>query len=259
MGNTESIVVTGAASGLGAAIVERLAAAGRDTIGVDLHDSEVVADLGTPEGRSHAVAAIRQRAGSTLAGVVSCAGASPIHPDPAAVISINYFGAMAMLDELLPLLEAGTRAAAVAISSIGAAAGPHDDALVEMVLAGDEDAARIAANDGTEYRSAIAYNAAKVGVAKGVRSRAAEWARAGVRLNAVAPGRMETPMLDGLMADPVIEAGVGLLPEGIRLSATADDIAATVVFLLGADASFVHGQVLFADGGVEAQLRPDDF
>ncbi len=200
-------MVTGSASGLGAALMERLASDGVTTIGVDRHDADIVADLGTPAGRSVALDRIETAARGDLRGVVSSAAASPIDPDPANVISVNYFGAMAVLDGLLTLLARRDDAAAVAISSIGAAAGPFDDELLAAARTEDEAAARALAADGTEYRSAFAYNAAKVAVALGVRERAAAWAERGVRLNAVAPGRMETPMLDGLLADHAIAAG----------------------------------------------------
>jgi len=79
----------------------------------------------------------------------------------------------------------------------------------------------LAAADGTAYRSAIAYSSAKRVVAQGVRERARTWGDAGVRLNAVAPGRMETPMLDGLLADPLIAAGIDTLPIGVRARSRA--------------------------------------
>jgi 3alpha-hydroxysteroid 3-dehydrogenase len=255
-GVTNPIVITGSASGLGAALVSSLSAAGLPCIGVDLRDATVIADLGTTEGRAHAVAECERLADGRLDGVVSCAAASPIHPDPAVVVSVNWFGAMAVLDGLLPSLTRGDTPAAVAISSIGAVDGSADDSLVDVLLAGDEARGREIAADGTDFRSAIAYAAAKRAVALGVRARTAIWAEAGVRINAVAPGRMETPMLDGLLADPVIAEGIGLLPVGIQASASPHQIAEVVRFLLGRASSFVHGQVLYVDGGTEALIRP---
>lgn len=252
-------VVTGSASGLGAALVARLAAAGRPVIGVDVVDGpgvDVVADLGTTAGRATLVDEVGRRA-EALDGLVSCAGVSPLHPDPAVVVSVNAFGALAVLDGLRPRLERGDAPSAVVIASIGAVDGTADAALLEVIEAGDEAAARAAAVDGTDYRSAIAYSTAKRAVAFAVRRRAAEWGAAGVRLNAVAPGRMETPMLDGLLADPVVAAGIELLPTGVQANGTADEVAGAVWFLLGPDAVFVHGQVLFVDGGSDALLRPD--
>jgi NAD(P)-dependent dehydrogenase (short-subunit alcohol dehydrogenase family) len=225
-------------------------------VGVDLRGAEVCADLGTAAGREQAVAGILDRCDGTLHGAVSCAAASPIHPDPAVVVAVNWFGAMAVLDGLLPALSRGDGASAVAISSIGAIDGTADEALLAVLLDGDEGPARAAAADGSPFRSAIAYSTAKRAVALGVRDRAARWGQAGVRLNAVAPGRMDTPMLDGLMADLVIAAGIDAIPVGVRPTGSAADVAGAVSFLLGPDASFIHGQVLFVDGGSEALLRP---
>ena len=96
----------------------------------------------------------------------------------------------------------------------------------------------------------------KRAVALGVRERAGG-ARAVVRLNAVASGRMETLMLDGLLADPVIAAGIEAIPVGIPAPAgSATEVAGAVRSSSGPGAAFVHGQVLFVDGGSDALLRP---
>ncbi|HMQ27618.1 MAG TPA: hypothetical protein PKA98_16625, partial [Acidimicrobiales bacterium] len=163
-------VVTGSASGLGAALMARLAAAGRPAIGVDVVDGpgvDILADLGTPAGRSHVIDEVGPRT-DALDGLVSCAGVSPLHPDPAVVISVNAFGALAVLDGLRPLLKRGAHPAAVAIASIGAVDGTADESLLAVLEAGDEEAARAAAVDDTPYRSAIAYSTAKRAVAFGV-------------------------------------------------------------------------------------------
>jgi NAD(P)-dependent dehydrogenase (short-subunit alcohol dehydrogenase family) len=250
---THPIVVTGAASGLGAATARRLRSEGRSVIGVDVvavDGVDIVADLGSQPGRDEAVAQVVARSDGALGGVVSCAALGPESPDPAAIVSVNWFGALHMLDALLPALAGAERPAAVAIASIGAIAGA-DDALVDILLSGDEAAARTAATD-----SVSAYSSTKRALALAVRQRTPAWGQQGVRLNAVAPGRMTTPMYERIMASP-IGPGVELLPTGIAHHGTADEIAGVVCFLLGPDAVFVHGQIVYVDGGAEALMRPD--
>lgn len=86
--------VTGSASGMGAAVAERLRAAGHTVIGVDLHDADIIADLGTPEGRSAAVTGVLERTGGRLDGAVLAAGIGPIPgPDrPRLIAQINHLG-----------------------------------------------------------------------------------------------------------------------------------------------------------------------
>ena len=66
-----TFAVTGSASGMGAATCRRLEADGARVIGIDLRDADVVADLGTPEGRAHAVEAVGQRCDGALDGLVT--------------------------------------------------------------------------------------------------------------------------------------------------------------------------------------------
>ncbi len=250
-----TILVTGSASGLGAAVSAALRDLGQRVIGLDVHDAEVIADLGNVDGRELAVAGVLDQCGGTLDGVVSCAGLGPYErPEP--IISVNYFGAVAMLDRFRAALAKGDAPSAVAISSLGGAF--HQiipEGVLEACHAGDEERARelLAPTDGN-----TAYVSAKRALAQATRRRTAEWGELGVRINAVAPGKMETPMLDALLADEASAPAIHAMPVPLGRSAPASEIAKAVLYLLGPDASYVHGQVLYVDGGSEATVRPDE-
>jgi NAD(P)-dependent dehydrogenase (short-subunit alcohol dehydrogenase family) len=253
MQSMRTVVVTGSASGLGAAFRTALEAEGATVIGVDLAGQEVTADLSTPEGRTALVAAVQGHT-DHLDGVVACAGLGP-HVTPHELIaSVNYFGMVATLDGLLPLLRGGTEPAALAIASNSQGMLPEDEALMAAFVAGDEDAARARAaeTDGTTV-----YANSKLAVSRWVRRQCDAWGQAGVRLNALAPGPVETPLLQGTRDDPVLGPHIDLLPIPLGRTAQPDEMAALGVALLGPTASIVHGSVLFADGGTDALLRPD--
>ncbi|HLY36409.1 MAG TPA: SDR family oxidoreductase [Candidatus Binatia bacterium] len=249
-------VVTGAASGIGAAVRARLEAAGERVIGVDLRDAEVVADLARPEGRAAAAAEIRRACGGRLDGVVACAGIGP-HVEPAAtIVSLDYFGAVATLADLRDALAAGERPAAVAVSSNSSTLPGSDTAIVGACLAGDENAARRLAG---ELGGHAAYAGAKRAVARWVRRNAPAWAGAGIRLNAVAPGAVETALLRDGLDHPVFGPAIRGFPIPAGGFGSADQIAATIAFLLGPDAAFCCGSVFFVDGGSDALFRPDEY
>jgi NAD(P)-dependent dehydrogenase (short-subunit alcohol dehydrogenase family) len=233
-------------------------ASGHDVIGVDVQQADIVADLGTVVGRQEAVAAVTERSGGALAGVVTCAGlaGSPSRPG-SLVASVNYFGTIDFLLGVLPLLGPG--ASAVAISSNSTTVQPAIPMpLVEALLAHDEEGARALAD---EAGSMVTYPASKMAVAHWVRQQATSpaWAGAGVRLNAVAPGLIETPMVAGMRAEPETGPLLDLLPIPIGRGGQPGDIAALVEFLLGPEAGYFCGSVVFCDGGSDAMLRTRDW
>lgn len=255
-----TVVVTGSASGMGAATKARLEAAGERVIGVDLRDADVIADLGTADGRRAAVDAVSEQSGGSIDGLVTWAGLPGLSDRPGDILaSVNYFGTIAMLEGLRPLLANGDRPAAVAISSNSTTCQPGVPMdVVKFCLDGDEAAAREAANVAS---SLATYPATKTALAWWVRRHAPtpEWAGAGITLNAVAPGAVETPLLQAGRNDPVIGDMIDAFPIPIGRKGTPDELAAFVQFLLGPDARFFVGSVLFCDGGTDAQLRADDF
>jgi len=255
-------VVTGGASGIGAATVALLRSGGEDVITVDIRDADVIADLSTAQGREAAIAGVRERVGDSLDGLVCCAGVGPSVPSRL-IAMVNYYGSVDLLDGLLPLLAAAPRSdetgrpAAVVIASNSASfAAGDDDTLSDSLLAGDPDAAAAVAEG---FHPAQAYGQSKRALTKAVRRRAGQWGEAGVRLNAVAPGAIETPLLEASRQDPEVGAAVDALPVPVGRHGRPEEMAAIVEILLGPKAAFVHGSVWFADGGTDALIQPDRF
>ena len=253
-----TVAITGSASGIGAATRVRLEDAGNTVIGVDLHDAEIIADLATPSGRTLAIGAVLDACGGQLDGLVVAAGVGPHVESRPLIVSLNYFGAQALLSGLRGALVAAEAAAAVAISSNSAVLPGSETPLVGACLAGDEDPARQFADTLDSHRI---YAGSKLALTRWVRRNApsADWAGAGVRLNAVAPGAVLTPLLQGGLDHPVFGPAIKSFPIPTGGFGDPDQIAAAVHFLLTDDAAFCCGTVLFVDGGTDAMLRPDVF
>lgn len=254
---TRRIVVTGAASGIGAATAARIEADGDKVIRCDLHDADVIADLSTPEGRRELVARVEEF--GEINGVIANAHGGQD-------VEVNYFGTLATLEGLRPLLAKAHEPRAVAVSSF-ASIGLWDDALVELCLAGDESAAvarkvELLPVDPTNSdlgRFNIVYSSAKRAMNRWVRRVAAtpEWAGAGIPLNVAAPGMIDTPAAAFIMNNPDLRAAVEKsLPQPLGgVPAPVEKMAAILAWLAGPDNSLMTGQILFVDGGGEVLRR----
>jgi NAD(P)-dependent dehydrogenase (short-subunit alcohol dehydrogenase family) len=255
-----TICVTGSASGMGAATASRLSAGGHRVIGVDLRDADILADLGTPEGRADAIAAVTDAAGGALDGLVTFAGVGPLPGRPGSLVaSVNYFGSVEVLSGLRPALARGESAAAVAVSSNSTTCQPGiPDDLVEACLDGDEARARKLAD---EYESILTYPASKMAISRFVRRNAptADWVGAGIRLNAIAPGLIDTPLVAEGMAHPELAPLLEQFPIPVARPGKPEELAGLVAYLLSPDAAFFCGSVVFCDGGTDALLRTDDW
>jgi NAD(P)-dependent dehydrogenase (short-subunit alcohol dehydrogenase family) len=250
-----TVAVTGSAGGIGSAIVARIRAAGHDVLGVDVQDADVIADLGSADGRSAACAGVLAACGGTLDGLVVAAGIGGSTPAPSSMVArINYFGAAELLDGLHDALAAGELEAAVAISSNSATAVPiSDPRLIDACLAGDEEAA-VHAAEGMDGEAV--YANAKLALARKVRQLAVAWAP-GVRVNAVAPGPVLTPLTRAALEHPVTGDLIRAYPIPMERWGEPTEIAEAVWFLLSPQSSWTTGTVLFVDGGTDALLGPE--
>lgn len=249
-------VITGGASGIGAAIGQQLQSEGHKVLTVDIQRADIVADLATPAGRSEAVAAVKQATGGELAGLVACAGVGSHVPDRALITAVNYFGAVELVEGLRQLL-ADNRASVLLVSS-NSAPMPTSAELVERLLAGDEQAARGIARN---MESQPVYSGSKQALTRWMRRNTPDYASQGIRMNALAPGYTRTPLSAAVEDDPnygeAIKQFIASIPIG--RPGLPQDMAYAASFLLGDKAGFICGTMLFVDGGHDAMLRPDEF
>ncbi|HUF47722.1 MAG TPA: SDR family NAD(P)-dependent oxidoreductase [Vicinamibacterales bacterium] len=225
-------VVAGGAGAIGRAIASRLFECGARVYILDLpgrtgpHGTETVAcDLTQPSAVSSAVDRIGREEGR-LDIVVHAAGITRdarvwklSDEDWRAVLSVNLDSAFALVRAATPLLRSGRDGSVVLISSINARRGKVGLAAYAASKAGLEALARTAARD------------------------LGDW---GVRVNAVAPGWITTPMTDAVPAEfherAIAETALGRLGE-------PDDVARAVLFLAGDLGRHVTGQTVTVDGG----------
>lgn len=255
-----TLVVTGSASGIGAATTALARTGGDTVIGVDLHRAEVTADLSTPAGRLAATREVLERTDGRVDAVIACAGTAALRPQ---TLSINYFGTTEFLAHLRPALATSPAPRAAVVSSV-AALQSCPATLVEAALSGDEPRTLAIAESFTSddpMSGYVCYPASKRALSRWVRREAitADWAQAGIALNAVAPGTVRTPMTAELLASADGRAlADAAVPMPLNYHQPPDSVAALLLWLCSAANTHTTGQVIFCDGGADASLRGDD-
>lgn len=256
---SRTYVVTGSASGIGRATADLLTERGHRVIGVDVRDADVVADLSTAEGREALVAGVTEASGGAIDAIIANAGLST---PTAKTVAVNYFGTIATLERLRPLLAGSAAPRAVATASM-ASLFPPDDVLLDALLAGDEVAAMARAAEleaGTPEQANLIYGTTKRALARWIRRNAAssEWAGAGIPLNAVAPGVVVTAMTQDLIgSEEARDALLGMVPMPLNGIFEARDCAYLLAWLTSEENAHLCGQVVFIDGGSDVVIRGD--
>jgi NAD(P)-dependent dehydrogenase (short-subunit alcohol dehydrogenase family) len=255
---TRTYLVTGAASGIGKATATLLRARGHRVIGADLTGSDIDADLSTAQGRDTLIRSAAELSGGVLDGVIAVAGLS--HPIPVTA-AVNYYGTVATLEGLRPLLTRSPAPRAVAVASM-ASLQAYDEQLVQLLLEGTEQdaltrAAQLATTPETGHQI---YSSSKRALARWLRKTATTdaWAGAGIPLNAIAPGVVLTPMTAELVATPEGRARLNeQVPMPLNGPLDAEVAARLLIWLADEENSHLCGQVIFVDGGYDAVVRGD--
>lgn len=255
-----TIVVTGAASGIGKSTADLLEAGGDRVIRVDLREGDVTGDLSDAEQIERVAAEIAELTGGVLDGLVANAGVSA--PSELS-LRINYVGTVRLIEALRPQLAA-SEAPRISVTSSAATLQGNDPELVDLLLAGDFEAAIARGAELAAHGPEIGYanySSSKRAISRWIRRMAPspEFAGAGIGLNGVGPGQVRTGMTTELFAS---EEGRKMADEAMPAPyngiAEAEHIASVHAFLVSEGNARMTGQVLFVDGGFDALRRGDD-
>jgi NAD(P)-dependent dehydrogenase (short-subunit alcohol dehydrogenase family) len=242
------VVVTGAASGMGAACAAILSDLGAEVHGLDIKDPPAAlqgfhrVDLADPDQIDAAVAAI----GGPLHGLFCCAGL-PTTADDLDIVLVNFAGHRQLTEVAIPLMAEGS-----AVGLISSAAGMgwmmSTEKLMALLATPDLPAVRRWCEDNPEAVGGDGYRFSKEALCAYAAWRDYQLAGQGIRVNTLNPGPTDTPMMPEFVAS-MGEDYFASFPRPIGRNSRPDEQAWVLVFLNSPRASYVTATSVFADGG----------
>lgn len=246
------VVVTGCASGIGAALVGQLTDLGAHVVGLDLRRPEPAlddfqsVDLADPASIDVAVAGL----GDRVDALFNVAGVSSGIGDPLLVVKIDFLGTRHLTEMVIPRMPPGS--SIVSVSSLAASAYAENQGEVVGLLRTASFAEGVQWCE--DHRDALAdggYRIAKEAIVLHAMANAVPLGAKGIRINCTGPGVTETPILDQLRTrygQDYLDA----FPKPLGRVSNPEEQAAALVFLNSSAAGFITGQVLWVDGGILA-------
>lgn len=253
------VVITGAASGVAAAATELLIAEGAEIYAVDIHpvDAPVAAFSLVDLADRRAIGEFVRQIDGPLHTLFNCAGLPP-GARATDTFAVNYLGLRALTEGLLPYIEAGGAVVNVASRS-GLGWSEHLPELLSVIdMPLDEAETALAGNPvATEHP----YGYSKELVIAYTMARAAELCERRIRMNCVAPGPVDTPMMRDSVIPLVGADVVERSCEHVGRPGRADEVAHPMLFLGSDGASYVSGAVVIVDfagdsGRITGRLDP---
>jgi NAD(P)-dependent dehydrogenase (short-subunit alcohol dehydrogenase family) len=245
-------LITGAAMGIGKAVAERFADAGWDLVLMDLAEVDLNATVNELRDRGISI----ETSVGSVANARDCA--------TAANIALTAFGGLDVLSHNAGIqrygdIEETDEALWDEVMDVNLkGAYLISRACIEMIKESSGAIVHMSSCQGLASQpKVLAYVTAKHGLIGLTHSMAVDYAQFGVRVNAVAPGAVNTPMLRQSVSlaedeDAVWQAINDMHPLG--RAATQEEIANTVMFLASDEASFITGEIVRVDGGMMARL-----
>jgi NAD(P)-dependent dehydrogenase (short-subunit alcohol dehydrogenase family) len=248
------VIVTGAASGMGAATAKLLVDLGAEVHAIDIRRPEqpglasfTETDLREPEQINRAI----DRIGAIVNALFNCAGLPHTFPD-LDVMLVNFCGLRHLTERVVPLMIEGSAIASVA-SVAGMAWLANAPTVMELLATEDFAAAREWYERNTE-RAGNGYEFSKQAINGYTAARAVPFAQQGVRINCVNPGPTDTAVMSHF-EQAMGKSYTDNFPKPIGRNARPEEQAWPLVFLNSPRASYITGIALSVDGGFTSRLN----